>query len=132
VRVRRAASRQPVTEMPPSRGLNTLEAKEETDGRAMHDQTMMNRGACHKRHSEEEEHNTPTWQRSRGYGQRSGARRKRASDTAHEKTAMVKDDIETYLVRAVQTIKKIVGDKRQEALDQRQELNMLKMFRLHQ
>jgi len=45
---------------------------------------------------------------------------------------MVKDDIETYLVRVVETIKNIVGDKRQEALDQRQELNMLKMFRLHQ
>jgi len=65
---------------------------------------MMTTGGCHKRHSDD---NTPTWQRSRGYGQRLGARRKCASDTAHEK----------------------IGGVRR---DQRQELNMLKMLRLHQ
>jgi len=39
--LRIAVARQPVTETPPSRGLNSLEAKEETSGRAMHAQIIV-------------------------------------------------------------------------------------------
>mmetsp|Transcript_6739 Transcript_6739/g.20518 ORF Transcript_6739/g.20518 Transcript_6739/m.20518 type:complete len:123 (+) Transcript_6739:390-758(+) len=39
--LRIAVARQPVTETPPSRGLNSLAAKEETSGRAMHAQIIV-------------------------------------------------------------------------------------------
>jgi len=96
--------------------------------RAMHDQTMMTRGVycCQApiRRGRRQHPDMPAEHRLRSAA-------KRAIDTPHEKTVMVKDDIDTYLVRA-QTIKNIVGDNRLEVLDQRQELNTSKMLRLHQ